>query len=310
MTGQKPLAVARRKADRIHRSLGDDVRRFREDAGASRRQLAELAGIDHSYLRRIEDGRARASINTYAKLADALSSDLSARLYPNTGPAKRDRHQARILEALLSELHPEWKAYAEVAVRHPSRGWIDAVLHAERGGDVVAVEIQSNLRRVEQLLRWFPEKVASLPSWEGWAQLGETRAVSQLLIVRSTKATRLKGREFRRQLVAAYPVHPADAIYALTGRTRWPGPAMLWAEIEPRRVRFITRRLFPGQRGWSRSLIATQEVLRAGEAGQARDEAALAPVLGEVGAEESHLSRVVVDDGPGIAIDLANRHPE
>jgi transcriptional regulator with XRE-family HTH domain len=242
MAGQKQLADARRRADRIHRSLTEELRRFREDAGASRKRLAELAGIDDSYLRRIEDGRARPSIDTYAKLAVALSADLSTRLYPNTGPAIRDRHQARILEALLSELHPSWKPYPEVAVRHPSRGWIDAVLHAERGGDVVAVEIQSDLRRIEQLLRWFPEKVASIPSWEGWAQLGDTRSVSQLLIVRSTKATRIKGREFQGQLAAAYPAHPADAMAALTGNSRWPGPALVWAEIEPWRVRFIGRR--------------------------------------------------------------------
>jgi transcriptional regulator with XRE-family HTH domain len=242
MAGQKQLADARRKADRIHRSLGEDLQRFREDAGASRRQLADLAGLDDSYLRRIEDGRARPSIDTYAKLAAALSADLHTRLYPNTGPAIRDRHQARILEALLRGLHPDWKSYVEVAVRHPSRGWIDAVLHAERAHDVVAVEIQSDLRRIEQLLRWFPEKVTSLPSWEGRAQLGETRAVSQLLIVRSTKATRLKARDFQRQLAAAYPAHPADAISALNGASTWPGSAMVWADIEPARVRFVARR--------------------------------------------------------------------
>ncbi len=242
MANQKQLAEAHRGASRLHRGMGEDVRRFREDAGLTRRQLAAVAGIDHTYLGRIEDAKSRSSIDTYAKLAAALGADLTVRLYPNTGPAVRDRHQTRILEALLAQLHPGWKPYLEVAVRHPARGWIDAVLHAENGGQVVATEIQSDLRRMEQLLRWFAEKVASLPSWEGWAQLGATEAPSQLLIVRSTKATRTKGRELQRQLAAAYPAHPADAIAALTGTGRWPGSALVWAEIELSRVRFIARR--------------------------------------------------------------------
>lgn len=200
------------------------------------------SGVDPSFLRLIEDGTAKASIETYEMLALALGADLSARLYPNTGPAIRDRHQARIAEALLEILDPRWKAFPEVAVRHPSRGWIDLVLHEARAGQVVATEIQSDLRRLEQLLRWIPEKAASLPSWDGWPHLGAVTETSELLIVRSTRATRQVGREFELQLAAAYPGHPADAIAALSGATPWPGAALIWAELEPNRVRFIGRR--------------------------------------------------------------------
>jgi transcriptional regulator with XRE-family HTH domain len=242
VTSPKFLAEVQRRATRIHRSLADDVRRLREDAGVSRAELAAAAGVDLAYLCRIEDGRARPTIDVLVRLATVLGADLSARLYPNTGPTIRDRHQARILEALLSELQSRWQPHLEVVVRSPARGWIDAVLHDRAAETVVASEIQSDLRRLEQLLRWLPEKVASLPSWEGWAQLGAVAATSQLLIVRSTKATRAIGREFARQLAAAYPAHPADAIAALTGAAPWPGNALIWAEIERDRVRFISRR--------------------------------------------------------------------
>ncbi len=222
--------------------MSEDIRRFREDASVSRRQLADAAGINHTYLGRIEDGSARPSIDTYNRLAVALGADLGARMYPNTGPAIRDRHQAPILEGLIGILHARWRPYPEVAVRHPARGWIDVVLYAADAGTVVATEIQSDLRRLEQLLRWFPEKVASLPSWEGWPHIGEAAAPSRLLIVRSTRATRSVGREFERQLAAAYPAHPADAIAALKGAVPWPGPALVWAEVERERVRFVERR--------------------------------------------------------------------
>lgn len=238
----KFLAEAYRRATRTHRAIGEDVRRLRQDAGISRASLAAAASIDLAYLCRIEDGRERPTIDFLVRLATVLGADLSARLYPNTGPTIRDRHQARISEALIAGLHPRWRTFPEVAVRHPARGWIDLVLHVEREGCLVATEIQSDLRRLEQLLRWFPEKVASLPSWEAWPRLGEINDRSSLLIVRSTKATRAVGREFERQLATAYPAHPADAIAALTGTTPWPGPALVWADIEPDRVRFISRR--------------------------------------------------------------------
>jgi transcriptional regulator with XRE-family HTH domain len=170
VVSSRQLAEARRNATLIHRRLGEEVRRLREDAALTRRQLAAESGVEQGFLRRVEDGRVRASIDTYAKLTTALGSDLSVRIYPNTGPAIRDRHQARLLEALLRQLNGQWRAFPEVAVRHPSRGWIDAVLHDATARTIVATEIQSDLRRLEQLLRWFPEKVASLPSWEGWAR--------------------------------------------------------------------------------------------------------------------------------------------
>jgi transcriptional regulator with XRE-family HTH domain len=238
----RQIAEARRQATRVHRGLAEDVRRLREDAGATRAQLAEAAGIDLAFLCRIEEGRERPSIDTYAKLSVALGADLSSRLYPNTGPAIRDRHQARMLESLLSVLHPRWHAYPEVAVRRPSRGWIDVVLHSPHEGDLVATEIQSDLVRLEQLLRWFVEKVSALPSWDGWSHIGDTTNQSRLLIVRSTRATRAVGRTFERQLAAAYPAHPADAIASVTGTSRWPGPALVWAEMDPDRVLFVGRR--------------------------------------------------------------------
>jgi transcriptional regulator with XRE-family HTH domain len=149
MSAPRSGAQARRAAERTHRSLGEDLRRLRADAGLSLRALAVAAGVDPAFLGRIEDGVARASIETYARLSVALGADLAARLYPTTGPTIRDRHQARILEALLGKLHHRWRAYPEVAVRHPARGWIDVVLHESTVGIVLAVEIQSQLSRLE-----------------------------------------------------------------------------------------------------------------------------------------------------------------
>ena len=160
MTESRAKRRAKAIAGRLHRSLGADVERLREDAGVTRSGLARGADVDPGYLWRIEAGTERPSIEIYARLAIALGADLAARLYPSTGPLIRDRHQAAILEALL-------------AVRRPSRDWIDVALHDPRERTIVATEIQSELRRFEQLIRWSGEKAVSLPSWDGWAHLGE-----------------------------------------------------------------------------------------------------------------------------------------
>ncbi|MEO7664844.1 MAG: helix-turn-helix transcriptional regulator [Candidatus Limnocylindrales bacterium] len=219
---------ATRAAERARRSIGTDIERLRLDAGITRRALGNSAGVNDSFLHRVEAGISPASVDIYARLAIALGADLSIRLYPNTGPTIRDRHQAGILESLLAAAHPRWARFTEVAVRRPSRGWIDLLLHDPARNEVVAVEIQSELRRLEQLVRWSEEKAAALPSWEGWGRLG-TPTTSKLLLIRRTRTTRSVADEHWRQLALAYPADPRDALDAIRGDAPWPGPAILWA---------------------------------------------------------------------------------
>ena len=186
--------------------------------------------MDPSYLARIELGVARPSMETCARLGLALGADLAARLYPNTGPLVRDRHQAAIAESLLTIVHPSWTTFAEMRVSRPARGWIDLGLFSRSRNVLVAVEIQSQLRRLEQMVRWSEEKARSLPSWDGWLPLGNEPAISRLLVVRATRATRAVAHEFGRVLRTAFAAHPLDAMASLQMGDAWPGPAVLWAE--------------------------------------------------------------------------------
>ena len=234
--------AAGRAADRAHRALVVDLERASADAGVSARELARASGVDSGYLSRILSGTVRPSLDTYARLSVPMGLDLSAHLYQNTGPAIRDRHQARLLELLLGHLHPRWHAFTEVAVRRPSRGWIDAALHAARENVLVASELQSELRRLEQLVRWQGAKADALPSWEGWPHLDQEPRISRLLLVRRTRATRAIASEFARQLRLAYPAHPDDALAALTGTAPWPGPALVWAVLDRGEPRLVAHR--------------------------------------------------------------------
>jgi transcriptional regulator with XRE-family HTH domain len=236
-TRAAPRAAAR-AATRARARLAEDIERLTADAGITLTALARAAGIEHGYLSKIMAGKARPSIETYAKLAIPLGADLATRLYPNTGPLIRDRHQARIVEGLLHQLHPRWRATTEVGVSRPSRGWIDVVLHDQREGLLIAVEVESDIKRIEQQVRWGRMKADALPSWEGWPR-GGSPTVSQLLIVRRTRATRQTALEFAGQLTLAYPAHPEDALRALTATAPWPGAALVWAQIDPTRVRLL-----------------------------------------------------------------------
>lgn len=97
---------SRRRVLEIRRSTGLATQRIREDAGVSRRGLALAAGLSPGYVRLLETGDREASLQTLAAIGLVLGSDVSLRLYPNTGPAIHDRTQAPMEEGLLRVLHP------------------------------------------------------------------------------------------------------------------------------------------------------------------------------------------------------------
>jgi transcriptional regulator with XRE-family HTH domain len=220
----------------------DDLQRLMLDSGVTIGQLSRASGVTKGYISEMLAGQARPSVETYARLAVPLGADLATRLYPNTGPTIRDRHQGRILEWLLEMAHPRWRVFTEVGVRGPVRGWIDAVLHDARARLAIAIEIESELRRLEQQVRWHEQKAAALPSWARWPELGEEPVTTRLLIVRRTRATRAVVAQFGRQLRIAYPAHPDDAMAALTSTAPWPGSALLWVGLDGRRGRFVSGR--------------------------------------------------------------------
>jgi transcriptional regulator with XRE-family HTH domain len=235
-------AAADRRAEAIRHDLAEHLQRLADDAGMTVAALAAGSGLAPSYVARILADKTKPTVQTYLRLGAVLGADFSARFFPTTGPQVRDRHQGRIMEVILQERHARWDPFTEVRVHKPDRGWIDHALHDPKEHVLVAGEIQSELNRVEQLVRWQQAKAASLPSWEGWPQLGDEPTISSLLVVRRTKASRAAAQEFERQLRVAYPAHPDDALAALRGTAPWPGPAMVWAVIEGQRTRLIPGR--------------------------------------------------------------------
>ena len=238
---KRPLSSAGRRAAHIRRQLGGQIRTLRTDSGLSLRDVADAAGISHAFLGQIEAGDREPSISALAAISEALGSDLSVRLYPNTGPRVRDHIQAQIVEELLRIANPRWRTYPEVPVYRPARGRIDVVLHDPAALLLVATEVHSQIQRLEQQLGWAQLKAESLESADLMRTLQGDHVTSRLLVLRSTRATRDIANRFEATLHAAYPAQTAAAHAALTGTAPWPGPAVLWADVTPDRVRVLDR---------------------------------------------------------------------
>ena len=195
---------------------------MRDDAGVGQAALARAANLTPGHLSRIEAGKAQASLEAFEAIALALGADLQLRLFPGAGVPIRDRYQALIAEALLKLAHPRWRRFLEVPVYRPVRGVVDVVLHDPDEPIVVAGEIQSGIRRVEQQLRWHNLKADGLRAGSELPLRGAP--ISQMLVLRDTVANRRLVETFRETFATAYPADPAAAIAALTrATTRWPG---------------------------------------------------------------------------------------
>jgi transcriptional regulator with XRE-family HTH domain len=230
--------AARERHRYVVRQLAKDLRDARLDRGISQRALAAAAGVDHSTLSRIEAGLIEPSLETLTLIATALGLEPSIKLFAATGPRIHDKVSAPVTDALLAIRHPRWAPRLEVAVTRPARGVIDLVLSEQL--DVVAAEIQGQLRRVEEQLRRAGEKADSLPSAREWPwTIGQPR-ISRLLVLRSTSETRRLVRSLPELFRAAFPVPEAEAFAALTrDQLPWPGNALLWAEVAGGRARIL-----------------------------------------------------------------------
>lgn len=230
-----PLVRSReldRRRRRLRSRLAQQLADARSDAGVARTTLARAAGIDPSYLWKIETAAAQPSLDLVVTIAAALGCEVGMRLFPASGPRLVDRFQAPMIEQLLRELHPRWRGRPEVPVLR-AHGTIDLVLDDQHRGLRVACESHSELRRLEEVLRRAAEKASGLDPLHAGV------AVSRMLLLRSTSATRAVARSFEATLAAAYPAKTADAVAALRSENTWPGPAIVWARVENGRAEIL-----------------------------------------------------------------------
>ena len=228
--------VARETARRMRRlglQNGEDIRRLRVEAGVSLAALAEVVGVHKSHVARVEANQVQPSLEVLTAIGVALGADLSIRYFPGAGPRLHDRFQTAMVETVLRSLDKRWEAALEVPITQPSRGVIDLVLTDRASPVVVASEVQSELRRLEQQVRWCSEKSDGLAQRLARDGHDAIVTVSRLLVLRSTASTRELARRYAATLAAAYPARTEDVIRALTlPSAPWPGAGIAWIRIE------------------------------------------------------------------------------
>jgi transcriptional regulator with XRE-family HTH domain len=223
-----------RRIRRLRIQLGEEMRRLRLDSGLTLTDLGAVVGVHRSHLSRIEAGQAAPSLEVLMAVGVALGADFGVRYFSGSGPRLVDRFQALMIEELIRCLHSRWTVRLEVAVTDPARGVVDAALIDRLSPVAIASEFQSELRRIEQQVRWNNEKADGLA-----ARLAQEAApapgpaVSRLLILRSTRSTREIARRYEATLSAAFPARCDDVVRALTtGSAPWPGPGIAWMRVD------------------------------------------------------------------------------
>ncbi len=78
--------------DAISVAFGQVVHRLREEKGLSQEQLALAAGVDRSFVSRVELGKVRLGLGIAKKLADALCVSLGALLAESEMVLDQDEH--------------------------------------------------------------------------------------------------------------------------------------------------------------------------------------------------------------------------
>ncbi len=198
----------------------------------TRAAAARAAGISASHLSEIEDAKVGISQDALQAVAIALGRRVTFGVPPSGEPLVRDHRQAPMIEALLRARAPRWDPAVEVPVYRPVHGVIDLVLTDPFAEEIVAFEAQSELRRLESIIRWSAQKAdALLETGPFVASTGRRPRVSRVLAIASTPRNREIVEEFGATIRAAYPARAADVFAALTGAAPWPGSGLIWVSV-------------------------------------------------------------------------------
>ena len=213
------------RARNLRRDVIASIIHAADDAGISRRALCTTAGVGPNTLTALERDDRQPTLEVLSRLAAALGGELSVRFHAGTGPSIRDHLQAAMTECLARSLHKRWRVELEVSVFAPTRGVIDVVLR-DGAGTVIACEAQSEVRRLEQVIRWARIKSEAL------APSGPGEPASRMLLLRASPSTRSVVARNAAILRAAYPVGHRDALAALVSGSAWPGSAIVWMDVQ------------------------------------------------------------------------------
>ena len=202
--------------------FGEEFRELRLRAGVSQAAVARSIGVARSVICRLEAGDNEVGIRIRARAASLLGATLKLAIYADGDPLIRDAAHARLVEALLALRHRRWQATVEAPVPGPGRRSTDVRL--ERGADLVLCEVESRLRRLEEIVREVHDKRESVRT-----TTSPGTRVHAVLVLPPTRHHRSLVRAHPETIRAAFPTRSSDLRAALQAPNgQWPGDGLLW----------------------------------------------------------------------------------
>ena len=214
------LADAARLAANDAVRFGDEFREQRIRRGIAQADVARLVGVSRCLVWRVEHGDARVQLEARAKCARAVGATLRLSFYPGATPLIHDAAQTRIGERLLVLAGPAWRPTVEARVPGPGHRSVDVRLDGSQ--DLVLFEIESHVRRWEEILRELAGKRAA------FEEAGETRRIHVVLVLPPSRHHHELVAALPATVRAALPVPWAELRRTLVDGGRWPGDGILW----------------------------------------------------------------------------------
>jgi transcriptional regulator with XRE-family HTH domain len=198
-----------RGAARARRQLaefGREIREARVAAGLSQRSAGAASGVSHTFVSRIEIGRAEGvGFVDLSRLAAAVGLELSLRAYPGDGPVRDVAHLA-LLARLRARVAASlgWRTEVALSMHGDARAW-DVVIYG--AGPPIGVEAETRLRDVQAVERRIAVK------------LRDSRLDRAVLLLADTRWNRAAVRADPSKLRAMFPVSQRELLAALAAPT-------------------------------------------------------------------------------------------
>jgi len=218
---QEAIRTGDRELRWTARRFADDFRELRLRVGVTQAAVAASIGVNRSVICRLERGSEAVSLEIRARACACLGADFRLQLYPERAPILFDAAHARIVERVLAACHKTWRPTVEASLPGPGRRSVDVRL--ERSDNVVLIEVETRLRRFEEILRELHSKRAAV------IDSVPRRQVHVVLALPPTRHHQLLVRAHPDSVRVGFPAPPALLSRALASSDEaWPGDGILW----------------------------------------------------------------------------------
>jgi transcriptional regulator with XRE-family HTH domain len=177
--------------------VAGELRALRQRAGLSQAAVARSIGVDRSVICRLEQASLDVSLSVIYRAAALLGASIRIGVFPDAQPVIHDAAHARLVEALLGTVHRSWQVTLEAPI--PGRPGASSDARFDRADDVVLIEVESRVGRLEEILREVHAKQAAVTATV------PGRSVHVVLVLPPTPHNRELVREHRATMSAAFP---------------------------------------------------------------------------------------------------------